>query len=333
MNRVGIALAAVAVTAAQLMVCLPASAAQYNWRCYTYLPSSTDPAYQALVRLAEEIGKATNGQVSVNCSVGGSLPIKSSTIPSAIRDNVIQFGLADSGSYTGFVPLAGLLSLPGLYESDAEIDNAIALLTPVLDEQFRGKNIKLLGVSYYPRQVLWSTRDLTSLDKLKGQKIRITTAEQAEFANRFGAIPVSIDTPEVSAALQRGVVTSVLTASSGGGRIWHDLLKYNLRTGPNYVCVMFMMNATDLDKLPPEMREKVAALGNEAAKNFTLLLQKSESSLTESFAKDGMIITSGTDADAKRITEIMRSYWANWAKSRGPEAEHQLSLLMTALGR
>ncbi len=310
---------------------LPASAAQYNWACYTYLPSSTDPAYKLLVNFANDIGKATDGKVSITCHVGGSLPIKSSSIPSAIRDNVLQFGLTDSGSYNGFIPLAGLLSLPGLYRNDSDLNKAIRLLTPVLDAQLKSRDVKLLGISYYPTQVLWSTKKLTNLSELKGRKIRVTTAEQAEFAKRMGAIPVTIDTPEVSTALQRGIVSAVLTASSGGGRIWHDLLKYNLRVGVNYVPVIFIANAKDFEKLPPAMRAKIVALGQRAATGLTQLLGKNEGTLTKSFAQHGMVITPGTAADASKIADIMRSYWPKWAKARGPEAEKELHALQTEL--
>jgi TRAP-type C4-dicarboxylate transport system substrate-binding protein len=310
-----------------------ASAAEFNWRCYTYLPSSTDPAYQALVTLARDIGTATNGAVQITCNVGGSLPIKSSAIPSAIRDNVLQFGLTDSGSYTGFVPIAGLLSLPGLYQNDAALDTGIKLLTPILERELATKNVKLLGVSYYPPQVLWSTQKLTSLADLKGQKIRVTTAEQAEFAKRAGAIPVSIDTPEVAAALQRGIVSAVLTSSSGGGRIWHDLLKYNLRAGVNYVAVIFTVNLADFNKLPPPMQQKISALGAAAATRLTQLLRSNETTLTDGFAKEGMTITPGADADAKSITAMMRPYWNDWAKSRGPDADAQLTKLRATLGQ
>ncbi len=203
----------------------------------------------------------------------------------------------------------------------------------MLDKQLQSKNIKLLGISYYPRQVLWSTQTLVTLDNLKGRKIRVTTAEQAEFARRMGAIPVTIDTPEVSSALQRGIVSAVLTASSGGGRIWHDLLKYNLRTGPNYVCVIFIANNTNFEKLSPDLRERVSALGRKAAAGLTTLLHQNEDVLTASFAKEGMTVTPGTDGDTTRISETMHSYWAEWAKSRGPEAQDLLTKLLAVLGR
>lgn len=326
---------AVALVWLAFVVCLatgPATAATMNWRCYTFLPSSTDPAYLALVTLTRNIEAATNGAVHITCNVGGSLPIKSSTIPTAIRDNVLQFGLTDSGSYTGFVPIAGLMSLPGLYQNDAALEVGIKLLRPTLDQLFAKQNVKLLGVSYYPPQVLWSTNRLKSIGDIKGQKIRVTTAEQAEFAKRAGAIPVSIDTPEVPAALQRGIVSAVLTSSAGGGRIWHDLLKSNLRVGVNYVVVIFTANLQNFNKLTPDLQRKISDLTEKAATDLTQLLRDNESSLTGSFAKDGMTVTQGADTDAKAITTMMRPYWNEWAKSRGPDAESQLQKLRAALG-
>src|SRR6266852_6310848 len=45
---------------------------------------------------------------------------------------------------------------------------------------------------------------------------------------------VPIGAPEVPSALDRGVVDGVLTANTGGGNTWKDLLKYNYRIGVNY---------------------------------------------------------------------------------------------------
>ena len=56
-------------------------------------------------------------------------------------------------------------------------------------------------------------------------KLRVTSVEQGEFIRRFGGVPLTIGTPDVAASLDRGVVEGVLTASSGGGVTWHDLVK------------------------------------------------------------------------------------------------------------
>ena len=68
---------------------------------------------------------------------------------------------------------------------------------------------------------------------------------------------MTIGAAEVPSALDRGVVDGVFTASSGGGKIWRDLLKYNYRLGPNFFDGVIAVNKMAFDKLPPEAQAKL----------------------------------------------------------------------------
>jgi TRAP-type transport system periplasmic protein len=155
----------------------------------------------------------------------------------------------------------------------------------------------------------------------------VTTPEQAEFAVRFGATPVTLGAPDVATSLQRGIIQGVLTSNVGGGIIWHGLLHYNLRTGPNYVCVMLLVNKTQFDALPPALQQTISGLGIKAATNITDVLKSREDGLTEDYRKEGMVITPGTEADRAAIAERMRSYWPQWSQRRGPMAQQALALV------
>jgi TRAP-type C4-dicarboxylate transport system substrate-binding protein len=308
-----------------------AKAAEHNWQCYTYLPAATDPAYQALADFATEISKASDGKLNVACHVGGSLPINASTIAQSIAGNVLQLGLVDSLSYNSLVPAAGAMSLPGLFPSGATLQEGITALMPMLNPEFAKRNIIVLGIASYPLQVIYGTGKITALSDLKNLKIRVTTPEQAEFAVRFGATPVTLGAPDVATSLQRGIIQAVLTSNVGGGIVWHGLLHYNLRTGPNYVSVMLLVNKQQFDALPPALQETVSKLGLEAAAKITHVLQSREVGLTEEFRKEGMVITPGTAADRTTIADRMRSYWPQWAQSRGTVAQQALTTLQQAL--
>ena len=69
---------------------------------------------------------------------------------------------------------------------------------------------------------------------------------------RAGAVPVTLGAPEVPSALDRGVVDGVLTANTGGGNTWKDLLKYNYRIGVNYFNSVVIANKDRFAKLPPD---------------------------------------------------------------------------------
>lgn len=310
-----------------------AQPAKVEWKCYTYLAATTDPVYKRLLDLADEIKRDTNGAIQMNCNIGGSIPIKTSTMVQAVSDNVLQFGMADSGSYSGFIQLSGITSLPGLFSSDDELQKGFAAVASMLDSSLAKKGVKLLGEVHYPRQVFWGVGPITSMQDLANKKIRVTTPEQAEFAKRIGALPVTIGTPEVSSALQSGLIQAALTASAGGGRLWKEHFKSNFRVGPNYVTVLLVANKSGFDALPADVQGKVAARVRRAGQEMTEMLARDEEQLTQEFAKGGMTITRGKPEDFKWIEERMRSYWPEWAKAKGPEAEEALRLIRETLNK
>lgn len=306
----------------------PASAA--TWQCYTYDSAATDPLYLELVKLAGQIKQATGGKVNVACHPGGALPINVENIAQSISQGVLQFGLVDSLSYNGLVPASGVLSLPGLFKSQADLASTVAAITPALRKAFLARNAVMLGIASYPLQVLWSTQKLTTLADLKGATMRVTSAEQAEFVKRFGGTPITLGMPDVPTSLQRGIVKGVITANVGGGLVWHGLLHYNLRTGPNYVTIMLLVNKRRFDALPADQQKKIEALSATAAQTMTKLLQGRENALTVQFQKEGLIVTPGTPADAAEIRQRMKSYWPEWAKQKGPAAQKMLATVEAA---
>ena len=108
---------------------------------------------------------------------------------------------------------------------------------------------------YFPVQIAWSSKKLTSLDDFKGQKIRATSPEQIEFLKRFGANGLTVGAPEVPSALERGVVDGVLTANAGGGKVWKDLLKYYYEIGLNFFEANIIVNKEAYAKLPANYRD------------------------------------------------------------------------------
>ena len=79
-----------------------------------------------------------------------------------------------------------------------------------------------------------------------------------EFVKAFGGVPVNMSTPEVSTALQQGVVDAIHAATAGGGQLWGPLVKHKLELGPNYVNVYLIANTEAYEKLSPNAQKVVA---------------------------------------------------------------------------
>jgi TRAP-type C4-dicarboxylate transport system substrate-binding protein len=181
--------------------------------------------------------------------------------------------------------------------------------------------------------VAFSSKKLISLADIKGQKIRVTSPEQSEFIRRLGGIPVTIGAPQVPSALDRGVVDGVLTASTGGGNIWKDLLKYNYRLGINYFNSVLIVNSERFAKLSPDVQSKVRKIVGDNMPLITKAMADDEDDLTRKFADGGMTVTKEDPQDIEAGTKLIAPYWEEWARTQGPDAIAALKQVRTAIGR
>jgi len=319
------------MAAALLILTATGSRAATVWECYVYNPVATQPSVEAMQRLIDAVKQKTNGDLTINLHLGGSLPIKADGITAAVSDGVVQLG--DDGFATGTIPITGVMRLPMLLQSYQDLDKAMAILRPHLDGAYGKRGIVVLGQYSYPFQVIWGRKKIASLADIKGLKLRVTSVEQGEFIRRFGGISLTIGAPDVAAALDRGLVEGVLTASSGGGLAWHDLLKYRYAFPTSYVNSTIVVNQEALEKLPPATQQILRNAGAEAADWATVEMKKQEDEITARFAKEGMVLADATPDDIKEATEKLKPYWDEWAAKHSAEVVSILKDIRAAVGR
>lgn len=320
-----------AILLACLLLAAPIARAATTWECYVYNPLAKQPSVDAVIRMIEEVKQKTNGDLLINLHLGGSLPIKADSITAAVADDVIQFG--DDGFATGTIPITGVLRLPLLLQTAADFDKAMEIVRPYLNAAYGKRGIEVLGQYSYPFQVIWGRRKITALTDIKGLKLRVTSVEQGEFIRRFGGVALTMGSPDVAAALDRGVVDGGLTASSGGGLAWHDLLKYRFAFPTSYVNSTFVVNKDAMDKLSPATQKIVRDAGATWSAWATGEMNRLENEVTEQFGREGMVLTTATPDEIAQATEKMRPYWAEWGKAHGPDAVAALTKIRAAVGR
>jgi TRAP-type C4-dicarboxylate transport system substrate-binding protein len=302
-----------------------------TWIVYTYVPAATLAPAKVFQEIVERVARETNGGLQLKYHLGGSLTIKGTDITTAVGDNVIQIG--DDGMQQGNVPITGILRLPMLVTNRQEFDKALAVMKPYVDKAYDKRGATVLATYYFPLQIAWSSKKLTSLDDFKGQKIRATSPEQIEFLKRFGANGLTVGAPEVPSALERGVVDGVLTANAGGGKIWKDLLKYCYEIGLNFFEANIVANKEAYAKLPADYRDVLTKAVVELSPKMTKMMEAEESEEKAKRKAEGMVQTTATPAEYKLGAERMASYWDDWAKAKGAETQEALKKVREALGR
>lgn len=319
------------IVAVSLIVMLfPISAVAENWNLYTYISTTSIIPGKAIEDMAKQIEKDSDGALSVHVHLGGSLPIKATNITQAVsQGGTIQ--IADDGFPYGNVPIAGVLNLPMLLPTEEKFQKALDVMMPELKKSFAKRGVELLATYHYTLQVLWSRDKMTSFADINGMKIRVTSPQQAAFIRAFGGTPVTIGTPEVAPALQRGVVAGVITSSTGGGSIWKDLLTHTYRLGPNFFTSYIIANKRAFDALEPKLQEKIRKTAKATAEHITEQLRASEKETTENMAKHGMVVTPAKQSDIKDGIKKMEPYWKKWADQHGPETTQALERIRDAI--
>lgn len=319
------------LAAASALMATTSLAQAADWTAYTYSAVSTTSAVKGMHRIAERVEEATDGELTMDLHLGKTLQIASSDITQAVGDGIIDF--AADFFFSGNVPIARVMNLPMLIETDEEWDKAYAAMQPMLEEAFANQGVVLLGGYRYPEQTIFTTFEINSLDDLEGHKIRVTSPEQGRFVEEFGGAPITLSGSEVPTSLERGVIEGVLTASAGGAKNWHEFLPYNYRFGVNYGNSMLIANADAFEALDEATQSTLREVVIEESAAITEDFLDDEEAEKASQSGAGMVLVEAGKGEGDTARAKLAPFWESWAEENGPEYEEALSLVRDAIGK
>jgi TRAP-type C4-dicarboxylate transport system substrate-binding protein len=123
---------------------------------------------------------------------------------------VADYAVADAPELEGLdVPLLALTA----DEARAMVDAARPMVEDIYRDRF---NSHVLAIAPYPPQVVFCNHEVTTLDDLKGLKIRASGRMTAKLLEALGAEGVNVSFSEVPGALQNGVVDCAVTGAGSG---------------------------------------------------------------------------------------------------------------------
>lgn len=302
-----------------------------NWTAYTYSAVPTTAAVQGMKQIVTLTKEETSGKLDISLHLGGTLQISSTDITQAVGDGLIDLG-ADL-FFSGNVPIARVLNLPMLIDNDEEWDRAYKVMEPYLKKGFSKQGATYLASYRYPAQTLFTTFKIQSLADIKGHKIRVTSPEQGAFISAFDGTPITLPGSEVPTSLERGVIDGVVTASAGGAKGWHDLLKYNYRLQVNYPNSAIIVNADTYEALDDATRDTFTKIVETEAPKITKNFSADEKVQQDKQADAGMKIVAAQPEDIIAARKKMADFWEGWAEKAGPEHVEALDKVRQALGK
>src|SRR5690606_37353661 len=192
---------ALSLVAAAVLTSSTLAAAAEKWNFISVLPPGNYHVENALA-FADAVKKATEGEVTITVHPGGGLGYKGPELLGAVRDGLVEIADIQMNQQIGEDPFFGIESLPFLATGFDDLKRLQALTRPHFDEIATKFNQKLLYVTPWPPQNVFSKTPVKdSLDDFKTLSIRTIDKNATDFFAQLGAKPVQMPWGEVIPSL------------------------------------------------------------------------------------------------------------------------------------
>ena len=307
-------------TFAASMALAASAGAQTKWDMPT--PYSDGEFHTINVRqFAEDVKKATGGQLELNVQSNGSL-IKHPDIMRAVSTGQVSIGEFLLGQFGNEEPIFNADNMPFLA---AGYDNAWKLYVaqkPILQRKLQGRSMHLLYSVAWPGQGIYSKNALKSIDDLKGTKFRTYSPVTARLAELLGASPTVIQVPEVPQAFATGTISAMITSSATGTqtKAW-EFVKNYYATNAMHPKNVVVVNERSFQRLPAAQQKALTDAAAAAEKRGWELSKKRESDANKLLADNGMTVHTPDAAMMAAFGKIGDQMVAEWLKTAGPDGE------------
>lgn len=309
------------------------AAAQTKWDMPTIYP----PGNMHVVgfqEFAKRVDEATKGSVKITIHAGGSLGLKGPEMISALRDGIVPIGDVTPQLTVGDLPVAGFAALPGLTSGYKETKVLVDVARPYYEAGLAKNNQKLLYISVWPGQGIYTKMPVNTIADIKNVKIRTSDKNSTAFFAALGAQPVNMPWGEVVPALSSGAVSSVTTSSQSGvdGKFWEFLKHFNKTNWANPLETV-TVNLDAWNKLTPDQRSAIEKIAKDMEPELWAKSEALDSELTDMIRKNGITVSEPSDALKKEMAAAAESTWLAWAKTAGSDGTKILTEARAKLGR
>jgi TRAP-type C4-dicarboxylate transport system substrate-binding protein len=286
-------------------------------RLSTFVPPVHVIYREILVPWAEDVAKATNGEVKVTLYPSLQLGGKPPELFRQVKDGVVDLVFTLPGYTSPAFPRTQMIELPGLKPDGIAATNMMwDLLDPYLLPEYEGtKVIALWGAE--DAGLMTRAGAIRSLDDLKGKRMRAPSAAQAKQLEVMGAVPIAMPITEVYQSLERGVVDGAMLPFSVivDFRLGEVARGYTI-AGPLFGRSSFLvaMNRKRYESLSPAARAAIDQLsGRQLSLKATEVYLKRSAQGVDSVRGKGEVVQL-TAEEQKRIGAILRPIISDWIK-------------------
>jgi TRAP-type C4-dicarboxylate transport system substrate-binding protein len=293
-----------------------------------FVPPKSVSGSRVLTPISELIAKESKGDLNLKIYYGGALgrsPLK--------QYNLVTDGVADLG-YIVDIYTSGQLADTSIFELPYNIRDAkegsLARWRMFQAGHLRGyDDVKVMGLWMSDPGGIHTKKPMSSLDDLKGMKIRATGKVATAYLKQFGAVPVGMPVTKVTEAIDRGVLDGLMQSWVGLVTFrTHNVVKYHYEAPVGALTFSIVMNKRKWNMLSASQKALIDKFGGEymarrAGNAFDSLgKERFEKHRNDSDRK--FIIP--TEADFKKARAAVQPIYDEWVKDT-PNGKQKLEAL------
>jgi len=308
------------VLAAAVITAAPAVLAQTKWD-FPSGYSANSFQTELLQEFANNVAKETGGKLTLTVHPGGSL-YPANQIKRAVQTGQVQIGEFILSGASNENPLYGVDSIPFLATSYPQAKKLWEASQPAVEKLLASQGLKLLYVSPWPGQSLYSTKPINSADDIRGTKMRTYNPATNRIAQLLGAQPATIQLAELGQALATGAVDDFLTSSASGIESkLYEQVKYFYPVNawlPKNAIVVNTSAFNALDKATQGIVLKAAKAEGEKAWGVS---QQHDDEYVKQLGEHGMKIAPPSPQLTKALDKVGETMTNQWLRTAGDEGK------------
>lgn len=276
---------------------------------------------QNVQQFADDVDKATGGKLKITLHPNGSL-YKANEIKRAVQTGQAPIGEFILSGAANENALFGVDSVPFLADSYSEAKKLAGASRPALEKLLAAQGLKLLFVSPWPGQSLYSSKPVASVADLKGTKMRAYNPATSRIAQLVGAQPTTIQLAELGQALATGTVENFLTSSASGvENKLYESVKYFYSVNAWLPKNAIVAQAKAFDALDKATQDAVLKAAAAAEQRGWATSEQKDAEYLKELASKGMTVAPPSAALAAELKKVGATMTAEWLKQAGPDGQ------------
>ncbi len=217
-------------------------------------------------------------------------------------------------------PLFAFDSIPFLADSYAKERNLWQAAQPYVEKRLDGQGVKLLYSVPWPPQGIYTKKEINALSDLKGTKFRTYSPTTSRFAELIGAVPTTVQVPDVPQAFRTGLVDAMITSGATGvdTQAW-DYLQYYYDTQAFLPQNMVIVGKAAFGKLGAGEQKAVLGAAKEAEARGWKTSETENEGYVKTMASHGIKIMKPSAKLSSEFDAVGKKIADEWAAKAGAE--------------